>query len=282
MRAALWLPWGQMALEHHLNITCNVLLNSNAHSPGNLNVEQVMSGDRKRDPGARPNSTSSSPGSDDPAFLAPDEGRVLDLLGVGGRIALARQNKGWTQKELSERLGKSRGTVIQYEQGRIEPPLRQIEAMARLLDVAPELLSFGRQGISGLSAKSAEVASVPEVRVADGEEIVSGGYGLAESLVADLGIEPARTKVFVLPHAASAFGLAVNDRIIVDTEAKLDREDSLYALRTRRGIDVIRLLPNLSTRDEAVKINDGSGETRSYEQAELDVLGRIVGTIRAA
>jgi transcriptional regulator with XRE-family HTH domain len=225
----------------------------------------------------RRTSRPSAPASD----LVPDEARVLATLGLGGRIALARQNKGWTQKELSERLGKSRGTVIQYEQGRIEPPLRQIEAMAQLLHVAPELLAFGRQGIAGLSGDTADVASVPEVKVMESEESVTGAYGLPDTLVTDLGIDPARAKIFVLQHAASAFGLAAGDRIIVNTGAKLDQEDALYALHTRRGLDVVRLLPNLSTRDEAVKINDGSGETRSYEQDELNVLGHVVGSIRA-
>jgi transcriptional regulator with XRE-family HTH domain len=231
------------------------------------------------DPSNRANKDVSAAAADpDVSFLVPDQERVLRMVGIGGRIALARQNKGWTQKELSERLGKSRGTIVQYEQGRIEPPIRQIEAMAELLDVAPELLAFGRQGITGLSEKTADVAPVLEVRAG----VVIGAYGLPERLVSDFGIDPDGATVFVLEHAASAFGLAAGDRIIVNNGTQLDREDALYALRTRRGVDVVRLLPNLSTHDEAVKINDGSGETRSYEQDELDVLGRIVGSIRAA
>ena len=209
--------------------------------------------------------------------------RVLEALGLGGRIALARQKKGWTQKELSEQLGKSRGTIVQYEQGRIEPPLRQIEAMAKLLDVAPELLAFGRQGITGLSENAAEVAPVPEITVVASEEFVSGAYGLPESLVSDFGIDPRRSQgvsCSTTPLRRLGWPLAIASSST--TARSLDQEDALYALRTRRGVDVVRLLPNLSSRDEAVKINDGSGETRSYEQDELDVLGRIVGSIRAA
>lgn len=218
----------------------------------------------------------------DSISVTPDEGRVLELLGLGGRIALARQKKGWTQKELSERLGKSRGTVIQYEQGGIEPPLRQILAMSKLLDVTPELLAFGRQGIRGLGQDTADVASLPEVTVVGADETISGAYGLPGGLLADLGIDRDRAKIFVLGHAASAFGLAAGDRIFVNLDTRLDEEDALYALRTRRGVDVVRVLPRLSRRDETVMVSDGTGETRSYEQDELEVLGRIVGAIRAA
>src|SRR5260221_74946 len=63
-------------------------------------------------------------------------GRPLTLE-LGQRIAAARSAKDWTQAELAEKLGKSRGTVVQYEQGNIEPPIRQIQQLADLLDVAP-------------------------------------------------------------------------------------------------------------------------------------------------
>src|SRR3982751_1335005 len=90
-------------------------------------------------------------------------GRPLSYS-IGQRIAVARSAKGWTQAELAEKLGKSRGTVVQYEQGNIEPPIRQIQQLADLLDVAPELLAFGAQGIKGLSGDAAKVMSVPELQ----------------------------------------------------------------------------------------------------------------------
>jgi transcriptional regulator with XRE-family HTH domain len=213
--------------------------------------------------------------------LAPDTQRVLRILGVGGRIALARQNKGWTQRELSERLGKSRGTIVQYEQGRIEPPLRQIETIANLLEVAPELLAFGRQGIEGLGSSAAELAAIPEVEFVDGKEGVIGACGLSPSLIQALGADRYRAKAVVLGHAVPAFGFAAGDRLIVNSATGFDQEDKLYALRTRRGVDIVRLVPSLSSRDDAVKINDGSGQTHSYERGELDVMGRVVGSIRA-
>jgi transcriptional regulator with XRE-family HTH domain len=214
--------------------------------------------------------------------VTPDPDRIIPLLGVGGRIALARQNKGWKQRELSEHIGKSRGTIVQYEQGKIEPPLRQIELLARALDVAPEFLAFGRQGITGLHGDTSDVASIPEVKMEGDEQAVSGVYGLPQTLVTHLGLDPDQAQVIALDHNASAFGLAAGDRVILDTGDQLQHEDKLYALKTRRGIDVVRLLPNLSTRSDLVKLNDGSGENHSYERNELEVLGRVAGSIRAS
>jgi hypothetical protein len=114
------------------------------------------------------------------------------------------------------------------------------------------------------------------------EQAVSGVYGLPQTLVTHLGLDPDQAQVIALDHNASAFGLAAGDRVILDTGDQLQHEDKLYALKTRRGIDVVRLLPNLSTRSDLVKLNDGSGETHSYERNELAVLGRVAGSIRAS
>lgn len=213
--------------------------------------------------------------------LAPDPDRILQGLDLGERLALARYQRGLTQKQLSELVGKSRGTIVQYEQGRLQPPLQQIEAMARVLDVAPELIAFGRQGITGLSRESASVTSLPEVEIDGREEVVSGGHGLSKALVDHLGLAPEDARVYVLGEAAPAFGLAKGDRIIVNGETGLDQENRLYALRTPGGLAVARLLPSLSASSSDVNLNGGHGETASYDPSELNVLGVVVGSIQA-
>lgn len=70
----------------------------------------------------------------------PDKG----LIDVGKRIALARKKKRKiNQKQLSEELGKSRGTIVQYELGMISPPLAMIQKLAEVLREQPEWLAFG-------------------------------------------------------------------------------------------------------------------------------------------
>jgi transcriptional regulator with XRE-family HTH domain len=213
--------------------------------------------------------------------LAPDMERALRGLSVGDRIALSRQRLGITQQQLSERVGKSRATVIQYEQGRLQPSLHQLEVIAQALDVAPELLAFGRQGITGLNQDTARVTSVPEVELDADEQRVVGGIGLSERLVDELKISRESARVFVLNRAASAFGLRAGDRIIVNEQQELNVLDGLYAFHTGYGIEIARLVPGLSMSDKAVKLNGSSGESHSYERSELNVIGLVVGAIIA-
>lgn len=210
-----------------------------------------------------------------------DLDRVLPTMTLGNRLAFARARAGWTQRELSERVGKSRATIVQYEQDNLLPPIHQIERMAKELDVAPEFIAFGRQGLTGLTASSAHVISLPEIEMGpDGGQVI-GGYALPQTLVEDLGIAGEGAGVYKLNNAAQAFGYEAGDRIIVNPDDTLSQEHQLYALKTRRGIEIVRIVPNLSTRSDAVKLNDGMGESHSYERDELTVLGRIVGSLRS-
>ena len=231
------------------------------------------------------------PSGNDPAQTAnesatvsfePGEMHIPELMSVGERIALARKAMGWTQQDLSDRVGKSRATVVQYEQGRLQPPVQQIEVMAKVLEVSPEYIAFGRQGIVGLEGDTAGVTAVPEVEYREKEETVTGAYGLPASIIDHLGLVPEGSRVVVLTQAAPHFHCAAGDRLIVSPDAALAHEHSVYALRTWRGVEVVRLLPSLSDRRDVVNLNDASGQSRSYERTELNVLGRVMGTIRAA
>lgn len=53
-------------------------------------------------------------------------------MSYGSRIAKLREQKGWTQEELSERIGISRASLSHYEKDRREPNL---ETLTRLADV---------------------------------------------------------------------------------------------------------------------------------------------------
>lgn len=209
-----------------------------------------------------------------------DEERAALLLGVGQRLAAARQQRHLTQKQFSERVGKSRATIVQYEQGRLQPPLDQIILMARALDVAPEQIAFGLQAIAGLEHETANVASLPEVELRGKEQKISGAHGFASGLVDHLGVEPDRAKVYVVTEAAPAFWLSAGDRIIVNAETSFEKEGRLYAIRTPRGLAVVRLLPGLSASNH-VNLNGSYGETLSYDPRDLEVLGLVVGSIQA-
>ncbi len=49
-----------------------------------------------------------------------------------------RDERGWTQLELANRLGVTPSTVYNWERGRYEPKVSQLRAMARLFGVSSD------------------------------------------------------------------------------------------------------------------------------------------------
>lgn len=62
---------------------------------------------------------------------------------LGKRLAQIRKRRNLIQAGLAKKLGVSRGTVVQYEQGMISPPLQMIHRLADVLDESPEYIAFG-------------------------------------------------------------------------------------------------------------------------------------------
>jgi transcriptional regulator with XRE-family HTH domain len=58
-------------------------------------------------------------------------------LSIGESIRKARNEKNFTQAELSAALGKTVHTIQRYESGKIVPPLEVIEKMAEVLETTP-------------------------------------------------------------------------------------------------------------------------------------------------
>lgn len=63
---------------------------------------------------------------------------------LGPRIAALRRNTGWSQAELAAKLGVSPSTVGMYEQGRREPPVESLVALAELFGVTTDYLLTGK------------------------------------------------------------------------------------------------------------------------------------------
>lgn len=54
-------------------------------------------------------------------------------------IVLARESRGWTQKQLAEAIGVSQATISKYEIGSVPPTSGHIELIAKALSFSPEL-----------------------------------------------------------------------------------------------------------------------------------------------
>lgn len=69
---------------------------------------------------------------------------VMDMLGA--RIAALRRDRGLSQAELAHRLGISPSAVGMYEQGRREPSVELLVAMAGEFRVSTDFLLTGKPG----------------------------------------------------------------------------------------------------------------------------------------
>lgn len=56
---------------------------------------------------------------------------------IGKNIQFYRKKKGLSQKELAEKVGKSTGTIQQYELNKREPKFEFVSDIAKVLDVEP-------------------------------------------------------------------------------------------------------------------------------------------------
>lgn len=80
---------------------------------------------------------------------------------LGFRIAALRRQLGLSQAELARRLHISASAVGMYEQGRREPSLDLVVALAEELDVSTDYLLIGKnRGAGGAERKMVVVAYV--------------------------------------------------------------------------------------------------------------------------
>lgn len=63
---------------------------------------------------------------------------------IGERIKTARSNAGLTQRALAEKSGMATGTVQQYELGKRQPRIEQLQKIADALDVDINYLVHGK------------------------------------------------------------------------------------------------------------------------------------------
>jgi len=68
-----------------------------------------------------------------------------DPLSCPNRIRLLRFEQGWSSGELANQIGSRRGTVLDYERGRLNPGWTVIKRLCEVFDVEPGDL-FWRKG----------------------------------------------------------------------------------------------------------------------------------------
>lgn len=65
---------------------------------------------------------------------------------IAANIKTLRKEKGMSQEQFAQTLHVTRQTVSAWERGLSRPGLETLEAMARVLEVEPEVLLYGKEG----------------------------------------------------------------------------------------------------------------------------------------
>lgn len=83
-------------------------------------------------------------------------------MNTGNRISDLREQKGWTQEELAEKLGITRAALSHYEKNRRKPDFETLTTLADLFEVSIDFL-VGRIAVPDLTPRVREFADSLEL-----------------------------------------------------------------------------------------------------------------------
>ncbi len=197
---------------------------------------------------------------------------------VGERIKWARERQKLTQKELAKMTGKSRASIVQYEQDKIAAPLDVIATLAEKLNVAPEFIAFGRSGIAGVRNAEEEILIMEELGGHDANLTARGGWAVPRQMFKDYGVTRS-LKMVCIASDEPKFEIKAGDRMVVDTDAVVNK-DGLYVCKTAFGARVVRVSLGFSS-ETGVRVSTGTdGSEETVDPAKLDLVGSVVGIFR--
>jgi transcriptional regulator with XRE-family HTH domain len=210
----------------------------------------------------------------------PGTADTLNLNTMGGRITWARIRKELRQEDVAEKLGKSRATIVQYEKDNIMPPIPEVVRLADTLDVSPEFLAFGRQGVDALrNGRSNSVVTMTEMSVGGKRGLFnSGEVALPKSFFGGKDINLERTKMVVLDHDEDEFQYYKGDRLIVDQSATAltDTSRDTFLVQIGDGAPAVMRREGL-TQTGKVRLMDGGGKTHLFAIDDVKVIGAVNG-----
>jgi transcriptional regulator with XRE-family HTH domain len=204
----------------------------------------------------------------------------IDLRTLGGRISWARVREDMTQEDVAKAINKSRATIVQYENNKINPPVAMVVELSKALNVSPSFVAFGEHGTKASINAEEEVVSIEEITFGRDGSYMSGGFALPRKLAESYVHNPRTLKVYVLNHNAPAFDLRSGDRIFADTSVTvLTSDHDMYLLRMPSGgMEVVRYEPSFE-KSATVSFIGPKGAAISVKVKGLDIIGAVVGTL---
>lgn len=90
---------------------------------------------------------------------------------IGNKIKILRKVRGLTQQQLAEKLNVGRATVSNYEIGRRQPRLNELERIAAVLGVGLDYFGVTPSDITDLIARAKLLFNDENISAADKEKI---------------------------------------------------------------------------------------------------------------
>ena len=84
---------------------------------------------------------------------------------IGSRIKLARENMGWTQEELAEKIDLSTQFISTIEQGVAGASLGTVISLCEVLNVSSEWLLCGKQAVPDSEKIATKISSLSSVQL---------------------------------------------------------------------------------------------------------------------
>lgn len=197
------------------------------------------------------------------------DGRLGDRENVGLRIKAARLRAHMKQGDLAERIGKSRGTILQYEAGSISPPLSVIECISDVLNVDPTYLTHASKMMVG-----------PVVQLNNEyPEIINDSISLPTPIREIIG-HIIDLKILTVDNSAPQFGIEPGDAVLVDGSfTRAHANGQLYAVMNDNDVALIRSEAIPITTAGELHITSGTGAS-FRSTGPVETLGLVVGSLR--
>lgn len=86
-------------------------------------------------------------------------------IAIGSRIKLARENRGWTQEELAEKIDRSTQFISTIERGIAGASLGTVINLCEVLGVSSEWLLCGKQAVPDSETIAVKISSLSSAQL---------------------------------------------------------------------------------------------------------------------
>lgn len=191
-------------------------------------------------------------------ILVPERG-VIKILFYGDRLRWIRENKGITQGALAEAIGLSTSAIGNYERGYRKPDNPTILKLAEALKVRPE--EFAGKMNAGIQ----EIQLI--ILLATGEWEVTETLKISESDLIDLAVK-ADSSVSGTWEIGTTLFIRYDEALVPEK----------FYLVSVNNLRFLRKAIELNGEYMFIPTSEGF---KSFRESEVEVLGRVIGSIKA-